>query len=768
MPPRGRKRRRSCVLQHPQDSSESDDNQVPNPNSESDGGSGGAPARAQNVLDGGKFHPNCDYIKRLEEWVQYAEHVSFDYRVDFFTYIYKGHAILAAHQQTFYKCPSRYLWFLMNLPASDDAPDAAHQALVRSASVRLHEMLEAHVLLEQLVVSNHGSDQGQCEAKLGALGWSPATQLWHVLCILRFHIAMVQQLLYVYENDVRAVARLKHVRMVPRTLCIAELCGMSYDTLDGANVGAPTTTAVVTTVLPRLMCPPELLHSACTLAPVLLGMGCVLYPHLPIGLYSQFQVYEQLSFLAQRLCDVDIGQPTLTLFVRALHLRVCELLHHTYVVPTAWEQALLPCDVGPSRPLDMVPAERYRLAHRFGGVGPAERPTTLDLSTVGDGNKKKKGDTPYQYKPDKASDTESVSPSRAFVDEVLGLIAPIHRQLVLVRNITRPPTCILDESDIVIGVGGENLEARRNRLLDQWSAQCAAQMTNRKRSRINYAMLMRVFDATLDLQRSRIIDLSYRDDLCVHMRRMCLTSNLPERYAHVPANIFARTYNSELLENAFLPRLVFQARNEQWRQLELHELEQAPYIPIAARTYAQMCTMRTLGYVHGEDDSWLARYTLFHYQLEQLSDRIHLDDSPFVLVLGARCYVRRGERFFACNSAREAMLVWLMFVMIDHPREHRRDFVKCVSTDKWVTLGKELVSNAFKSSSSAEQSVLVHHAARLERVPRHALDIDLRTGETSDEEDELSGSDSSGASDSAESDQEENLVERYMQCDDLL
>lgn len=731
MASRSRKRRRSRASSHLDD----DADQTPTTHEPS-------------ILEGGKFRPNCEYIKCLEEWVHYAEHVAFDYQVDLYTYIFKGHAILAAHQRAFYKCPARYLWFLMSLPTDDDSvSDAALHALVRSAAVRVSEMLDSYNLLEKLAVDNHGGEYGNCEAKLGALGWSVVTQVWHMLCILRFHIAMVQQLLHVFEHDVRAAGQLKHVRMVPRTLSIAELCGLSYE----ASSASVQSTAAT---LPRSMCPPELLHSAHTLAPKLLSMGCTLYPHLPIGLYSQFQVYQQLSFLSQQLPDMDIGQPALALFVRALHLRSCELLHHSYVVPNAWDNALLPCDVGPSRPLDMVPPERYRLAHRFGGVSPLERPTTLDLSAIVDD--KKKGNTPYKHKQDKASENDPVSPSRAFIDEILGLYAPTYRQLVLVRNITRPPMCLLDENDLS---SGESVAVRRQRLLNQWVSQCAVYVPSQKRSRVTFAALTRIFDATLDLQRSHIVDLSYRDDICTHMRRMCLVSNLPERYAHVPMNIFARTYNSELLENAFLPRLVFQARNEQWRQLELHELEQAPYIPAAARAYAHMCTMRTLGYVRGEDDSWVANYAVFHYQLERLADRLHLDDSPFVLVLGTRCYVRRKDQFFACNSAREAMLVWLMFVLIDHPQEHRRDFTKCVSTGIWVLLGKELITNVLKSSNDT-----TGHAptVTLERAPLHALDIDMRTGDTTS--DDLSDS----GSGSSESECEENLVEQYMQCEDLL
>lgn len=753
MPPRSRKRRRSRLRCHARDS-DSDSDRVPSGHSCSDrdeqhNGTTTVIQEEQSALQSGKFRPHCDYIKCLEEWVQYAEHVSFDYRVDLYTYIFKGHAILAAHQRVLYKHPARYLWFLMNLPASDDASDAAQQALVRSANARVHEMLDAHALLEQLIMNSHGSEPGQCEAKTGALGWSMATQLWHVMCILRFHVALVQQLLVIFEQDARATAQLKHTRLVPRDQSIAELCGVSYS-------GATSAT------LPRAMCPPELLHSAMTMAPELVSMCCTLYPYLPIGLYSQFQVYEQLSFLSQRLYDVNVGHPALALFMRALQLRVCELLHHPYVAPIAWGNALLPCDVTPSQPLDMVPPERYRLAHRFGGVSPLERPMTVDLSAVTD--KKKKATTPYEYKPDKAKDTEPVSPSRAFVDEVLGLIAPIYRQLVLVRNITRPPMCLLDES----GLEPPTLAERRQRQLDQWVLQCATQVLNRKRVRINHSMLLKVFEGMLDYQRSRIVDLSYRDDICVHIRRMCLACNLPERYAHVPANLFARTYNSELLENAFLPRLVFQSRNEQWRQLELHELEQAPYIPMSARSYVQMCVMRTLGYVRGEDESWLARYALFHYQLEQLSDRMYLDNSPFVLVLGTRCYVRRAEQFLACDSVREAMLMWLVFVAIDHPVEHRRDFVKCVSTTGWVALVKQLIDNALKSSGSASQVVV--DKPRAERAPLSEFEIDMRgdNSESSDSDDEESDSSAQEICGSDESDCEENLVEQYMQCDDLL
>lgn len=712
----------------------------------------------QNVLDGGKFRPNCDYIKCLEQWVQYAEHVSFDYRVDLYTYIFKGHAILAAHQRMFYKHPSRYLWFLMSLPASDDASDAAHQALVRSATARVHEMLESHQLLEQLVMGGHAGEHGQCEAKSGALGWSAATQLWHVVCIFRFHIAMVQQLLYTFEHDARATAQLRHVRSVPRDQSVIELCGVSYD----GDVPSATS------VLPRSMCPPELLHSAATLAPALLELCCTLYPHQVIGLYSQFQVYEQLAFLSQQFYDINVGHEALPLFIRALQLRVCELIHHTYVAPTAWNNALLPCDVTPSRPLDMVPPERYRLAHRFSGVSPSERPMTVDLSAVTNGSNgaSKSKNTPYEYRPDKASDKEQVSPSRAFIDEVLGLIAPMYRQLVLVRNIIQPPICIVDDQQPMSPV--------RQQLLERWTVQCAMQCTRKSRVCITFQMLQRVFEGMMDYQRSRIVDLSYRDDVCVHIRRMCLTSNLPERYAHAPANLFARTYNSELLENAFLPRAVFQARNEQWRQLELHELEQAPYIPHAARAYVQMCVMRTLGYVRGEDESWLQNYAVFHYQLEQLSDRMHLDDSPFILVLGARCYVRRGDKFLTCYTVREAMLVWLLFIVLDHPLEHRRDCSKCVSTTGWVALAKQLVDNALKSSETG--ALVPTYTARQRRRPLGPLDIDTHSTSSSSsehsDEDHSSNSDSmhSGDSDaeSSESDQEELLVEQYMQCDDLL
>jgi hypothetical protein len=732
----------------------------------------------KSILDGGKFKPGCDEVKNLQQWLEYTEHISFDYQVDLFTYIFKGHAILAAHQKVLYHRPSHYLWFLLELPIiKEKGVQNLSPILLRSAEGRVSDMIEAHSLLEQLAIACHGGTFGQCEAIKGALGWSPVTQLWHLLCAFKFHTSIVQRLLYVAQNEPEINARLHHIRHVPRDTSIYELCcgngdaqwsgeSMSNDqSLLQQNFGC----------LPRELCPMELCHSVKTLAPNLIDDGCVLYPSLAIGSYTQFQVYEQLSFLSQRSYDINIGQECLAMFVRALHLRACELMHFTYVAPNAWKPALLPCDVTPSVPLDMLPPERYRLAHRFGGVAPHERPMTVDLSSiVQQGKSANKG--PYEYKPDKASDTESVSPSRAFIDEILGVIAPLFRQMILVRNITKPPKSMFPTRDITATIAPSIPDEET--FLNQLAIQCASAListtnTSGSVTEMTYSILQMVFDGMLDFQRSRIVDLSYRDDLCVHMRRMCFASNWPERYAHVPTNMFARTYDSEQLENSFLPRLVFQSRNDQWRQLELHELENAPYIPQAARTYAQMSVMRVLGYNRGENESWTARYALFHFQLEQLSDRLMLDDSPFVLVLGARCYVRRKDQFMECVNVRRAMLLWLVFMSLDHPSEHQRDCLKSVDTSHWTALMKQLLENGMKyilennQKKSLELSETNSHksSSRAHKGSNNPLEIDTAISDASSCVEDNSDFESDQSS---SSENEEDLVEQYMLCDNLL
>jgi hypothetical protein len=757
--------------------------------------------------------------------------------VDLYTYISKGHAIFATHQQKLYDYPANYLHFLFDRSVDKASHDNTRVNLAQTKEVDefLHATSCAYMALESLIIDNHADVHGQCEKSRGSFGWSPITQLFHIACIFRFHLELVERLIYTLrDNDTRVVQSLKHIRHVPRTMAIADLCQATTTTTTlapnssilSASTEAllsnqtplhnaahePMATRSTTSILPRQMCPLSLLHSANSLCPSIVCMGCVLYPDVQFGHYSQFQVYEQMSFISQRMYDIDITHNELVPFMRALHLRMCELLHFTYFAKCAWSPTALPNEISPSKPLDMLPPERYRLAHRFGGVPPQERSMTVDLSAVSQSNKNE----PYKHKPDVADASDAISPARAFLDEMLGVIAPTFRQLVLVHNITSSETRLppnttslttqsyLDQKQQYLAllvddcvqrytpsksindrVGGEDdvggridtMEISGSTTRPSISSLNGTPSTAHRQQwqqpRITFELLLDIFNTIMDHRRSRTIDLSYRDDLCTHMRRMCLPLNLPECYAHVPNNMFERTYNSEQLENAFLPRPVFQARNEQWRQLELHQLESEPYIPFVARTYAKMCIMRTLGFINGEDQSWVDNYAIFHYQLDQLADRMSLDDSPFVLILGSCCYVRRGQRFFECSDARQAMLVWLLFVGADFPTHHRRLVTTCVSTTTWISLLEQVIKNAVKSAASlqsrtGETSANAQSTVRCSDMFDGNLLSDV-LGEISSDDDAAHDDDNTNTCNGGDSEcEEEMLVKQFMQCDGFL
>lgn len=461
--------------------------------------------------------------------------------------------------------------------------------------------------LYELLVEGYEGGLRKIQQTSGAVGWSLGGLLWVVIMKLRYWETLAYNII--------------------RT-CFTALNNKRKDLRILLGQRLPSYTAMVQ--WPRyhpqldMLVDADLLITLRQQVPHLLDLGLVLLPDVRVGEYTQWQLWTQLYVLASQWCNIDPALLQLTRVLDLLEARASELVTHT------WKNAL--CDISKidaSTPLDMPQMYHKRMDT------PESGRAHVDLGNI---DKPKKNATTPTAAATSIADAESVV-SRAYIGEVLGMIMPMRRSIDLVPEHTP------DVAETLLRGLCTTLDIAP--VLEMGEFMCALR-------------------ARLTFERSLIPDGEVTEQLCVDMRRSALPLGSNERFAYKERNMFGMTTDREQLENECLPRPVLTARNCSWVKLPLQRLEYSEGIPRSSRNYVVLSIMRSISFCKDSRTNWIDEYVMQEHSVGTLESRRSFNPSPFVLLLGARCFVRYEDRWVHAADVYEACALWLLIMVVHH------------------------------------------------------------------------------------------------------